>query len=67
MLGQGLDGGFRGVVGWVAGRVRDTLLGACDDDGGGAACGEGVERGEEGGDAVEGAEVVRSHDLSSFY
>lgn len=63
MLGQGLDGGFGRVVGRVARRVGDPLLGARDDDGGGGGGGEGAQRGQESGDAVHGAEVVRCHDL----
>ena len=34
MFGEGLDGRFGGVVGGVAGRVRDALFRARDDDGG---------------------------------
>ncbi len=47
MFGEGLEGGFAGVVGWVAGRVGDALFGAGEDDG--ARGGRGAEVGEVGG------------------
>ncbi len=61
MLGEGFYSGFGGVVGRVGGGVRDSLFGACDDDGGGV--GLGAEGGEEGGYAVDDAEEVGVHDL----
>jgi hypothetical protein len=47
VFGEGLEGGFAGVVGWVAGRVGDALFGAGEDDG--ARGGRGAEVGEVGG------------------
>jgi len=65
MLGEGLDGGFGGVVRRVSGRVGDALLGAGDDHGGGPLEGRrggGPDRREEGSDAVDDAEEVGGED-----
>ena len=46
MFGEGLHGGFRGIVGWVSRRVGNALLGAGDDYTGGMRGGGGL--GNEG-------------------
>ena len=61
LLGEGFERRFAGVVGRVAGRVGDALLGARKDDGGGGG-GRG-QQGEEGREAMDGAVEVRGEDL----
>ena len=64
MFREGLDGCLGSVVGGVAGRVRDALLGARDDycGGRGGRC-RGLHGREEGAEAVDDAEEVGVYDL----
>ena len=62
MLCYGFDGGFGGVVGWVSGRIRDTLFRSRDDDGFRITA-VGLEMREESVDAVDHAEEIHVHDL----
>lgn len=63
LLGEGLDRGFRGVVGWVSGGVGDALLGTGDDYCRGR--GLGADGREKGGYAVDDTEEVGVYDLQN--
>ena len=61
MFGEGFDSSFGGVVGGVAGWVRNALFGAGDDDGSGLTL--RAKGGKKGRNAVDDAEEVRIHYL----
>lgn len=57
MFRNGFDGAFAGIIGCVAGRIRDALFAASNDDGFLLAA-VGVEVREEGVDAIDYAVQV---------
>lgn len=61
MLCQRLHGGFGGVVGRVARRIRDALFAACYHNRGGLVL--GTDDWNEGVEAIDYAEEVYGHDL----
>src|SRR5689334_16824297 len=64
MLRQRLHGSFTRIVGWVARRVGDALLAACNYNGGGAAArGSFLEGGDIGVEAVYYAVEICVEDL----
>lgn len=67
MLGKGLDGRFRSIVGRISWGVCDALLAAGDDNGGGPAfCGLLNYR-EESVDTMDHPKEVRLEDLCSTH
>ena len=61
ILGERLDSGFAGVVGWVSGWIGDALLAAGNDEGG--RRGLGLEVWHKGVEAANDAVEICVEDL----